>query len=211
MLSERAAGCGLRCPRPAAYQPPREGVEIIHVRRHQWNAPLSYVAVWRAPRAPERPPRPLSPCDASITRPAPATISATGSRGIRRRHQHSAASWPLSWWAVVLMPPPNANGPLEGGRSKTSAATKQAEGSHAVSVRRGTRRRQYLRADASLYEPVPGRDWYWLSIRCPHCGGVHLGRVRQEAKAAGPRRIACGPVWVVVRRIYRSKRTEAAA
>ena len=109
------------------------------------------------------------------------------------------------------MPPPNGNGPLEGGRPKTSAAAKQAEGSRAVSVRRGTRRRQYLRADASLYEPVPGRDWYWLSIRCPHCGGVHLGRVRQEAKAAGPRRIACGPVWVVVRRTYRSKRTEAAA
>jgi hypothetical protein len=81
----------------------------------------------------------------------------------------------------------------------------------AVSVRQGTRRRRYLRADASLYEPVPGREWFWLSIRCPHCGGVHLGRVRQEARAAGPRRIRCGPVWVVVRRTYRSKRTGAAA
>lgn len=55
MFSERAAGCGLRCPRPAAYQLPREGVEIIHARRQPWNDPLSYAAVWRAPRAPEHP------------------------------------------------------------------------------------------------------------------------------------------------------------
>jgi hypothetical protein len=92
---------------------------------------------------------------------------------------------------------------------KVSATT--TRGTPAVSVRPGTRRRRYLRADASLYEPVPGREWYWLSIRCPHCGGVHLGRVRQETKAAGPRRIPCGPVWVVVRRTYRAKRTGAAA
>jgi hypothetical protein len=48
----------------------------------------------------------------------------------------------------------------------------------------------------------------WLSIRCPYCRGVHLGRVRHGAQADGPKRIRCGMVMVVVRRTYR--RTEAA-
>ena len=74
-----------------------------------------------------------------------------------------------------------------------------------------TRRRRRRRADASLYEPVPGRSWWWLSIRCPWCGGTHLGRVRREAQAAGPRRLACGPVWVVVRRTYRQRPGRSAA
>ena len=65
---------------------------------------------------------------------------------------------------------------------------------------------QRHRASASLYEPVPGRGWWWLSIRCPWCGGVHLGRVRSEDQAPGPRRLAgCGPVQVVVRQTYRRK------
>lgn len=204
------AGPMPRCPARSSVVASR-GRGNINARRSPWIALPSSADDWPVPRAAAPRPNSSSRCAVTTTRAVPVTTSVTGSRLILPRRLHSAASWPLSWWAVVLMPPPNANGPLEGGRSKTSAATKQAEGSHAVSVRRGTRRRQYLRADASLYEPVPGRDWYWLSIRCPHCGGVHLGRVRQEAKAAGPRRIACGPVWVVVRRIYRSKRTEAAA
>jgi hypothetical protein len=77
--------------------------------------------------------------------------------------------------------------------------------SSALSVTRGYVKRRVRRrqADASLYEPVPGRAGWWLSVRCPWCGGVHLGRVRHEAQAGGPRHLACGPVWVVVRRTYR--------
>jgi hypothetical protein len=61
-------------------------------------------------------------------------------------------------------------------------------------------------ASASLYEPAAGRTWWWLSIRCPHCGSVHLGRVRQEDEAPGPRRTGCGRrVWVIVRRTYRGR------
>ena len=74
-----------------------------------------------------------------------------------------------------------------------------------------TPRRRRRRADASLYEPVPGRAWWWLSIRCPWCGGTHLGRVRREGQAAGPRRLACGPVMVVVRRTYRQRPGRGAA
>lgn len=69
----------------------------------------------------------------------------------------------------------------------------------------GSPRLRRRRADASLYEPVPGRSWWWLSIRCPWCSGTHLGRVRQEDQAGGPRRLSCGAVWVVVRRTYRRK------
>jgi len=65
------------------------------------------------------------------------------------------------------------------------------------------RRGRYPLASASLYTPVPGRGWCWLSIRCPRCGGVHLGRVRSESQAAGLRRTSCGTVWVIVRQTYR--------
>ena len=66
-------------------------------------------------------------------------------------------------------------------------------------------------ANASLYYPVPGRGLYWLSIRCPYCGGTHLGRVREEVRAGGNRRVSCGPVQVVVRRVYRPAAGKAAA
>ncbi len=65
------------------------------------------------------------------------------------------------------------------------------------------RRRRRPVADASLYEPVTGRTWHWLSIRCPYCGGVHLGRVRDRSEAEGPRRTSCGAVHVIIRRTYR--------
>jgi hypothetical protein len=46
-----------------------------------------------------------------------------------------------------------------------------------------------------------GREW--LSIRYPHCGGVHLGRLRPGAVPSGARRTPCDMVWVKVRRTYR--------
>ena len=62
-------------------------------------------------------------------------------------------------------------------------------------------------ASASLYEPANARTLWWISLRCPWCGAVHLHRVREEHLAAGPRRAGCGrKVWVVVRRTYRAKR-----
>lgn len=67
-------------------------------------------------------------------------------------------------------------------------------------------------ANASLYEPTPTRTWWWISLRCPHCGSVHLGRVREEAQAAGLRRTGCGRrVWVIVRRTYRGRRNLGSA
>jgi hypothetical protein len=73
------------------------------------------------------------------------------------------------------------------------------------------RRRPRPIASASLYYPVPGRGWYWLSIRCPYCHGTHLGRVRDQAKAAGNRRVSCGPVQVIVRSTYRPSAASDAA
>jgi hypothetical protein len=77
--------------------------------------------------------------------------------------------------------------------------------------RYATRRRAPL-ASASLYEPAAGRTWWWISLRCPHCGSVHLGRVREEANAEGPRRAGCGrKVTVKVRRTYRGRRETGTA
>jgi hypothetical protein len=73
------------------------------------------------------------------------------------------------------------------------------------------RGRRYPRADASRYEPVSGRGQEALSIRCPYCSGVHLGRLRPGAEPGGPRRTPCGMVWVVVRRVYRSTPSSGAA
>lgn len=72
------------------------------------------------------------------------------------------------------------------------------------------RRRQHPRADASLNGPVRGRTLWSLSIRCPYCGGTHHGRVRDPGVAAGPRRLPCGPAFVVVRRTYRVRTGKAA-
>ena len=71
----------------------------------------------------------------------------------------------------------------------------------------GHARRRWLPvASASLYEPFGRRSWWWISLRCPHCGSVHLHRVREEPDAAGRRRAGCGRlVFVVVRTTYRSR------
>lgn len=59
-------------------------------------------------------------------------------------------------------------------------------------------------AFASLYAPAGRRTMWWLAIRCPHCGAVHLGRVRDQEDARGVRRAGCGRlVWVKVARTYR--------
>lgn len=100
------------------------------------------------------------------------------------------------------MPHKARGGPSPGDRLAKSAPAKAAkpeESTLAPSVRRGRRARQYTRADASLYAPVPGRGRTWLSIRCPRCGGVHLARLRPGAEPGGRRRTPCGTVWVVVR------------
>lgn len=67
-------------------------------------------------------------------------------------------------------------------------------------------------ASASLYEPSGRATQWWLSIRCPWCGAVHLGRVRTEAEAGGKRKTGCGRVvWVKVRSVYRSNATKQVA
>ena len=96
----------------------------------------------------------------------------------------------------------------ETGHSITSpigspSPTVKATGVKRTARRPAGRRRPRPIASASLYYPVPGRGWYWLSIRCPYCRGTHLGRVRDETKAAGNRRVSCGPVQVIVRSTYR--------
>jgi hypothetical protein len=81
-----------------------------------------------------------------------------------------------------------------------------------ITALRARRSRRLPIASASLYEPAAGRTQWWLSIRCPHCGSVHLGRVRTETEAPGPRRAGCGRlVLVVVRRTYRGHAAKRAA
>jgi hypothetical protein len=45
--------------------------------------------------------------------------------------------------------------------------------------------RRLTPALASLYAPAAGRTWWWLSIRCPHCGSVHLGGSGRRARLRG--------------------------
>ena len=69
-----------------------------------------------------------------------------------------------------------------------------------------SRRGRYPLASASLYEPAFQRTWWWISLRCPWCGAVHLHRVRREQDAGGVRRTGCGRrVFVKVRTVYRGK------
>jgi DNA-directed RNA polymerase subunit RPC12/RpoP len=76
----------------------------------------------------------------------------------------------------------------------------------------GKRRGRYPLASASLYEPACERTWWWISLRCPWCGSVHLHRVRHEEDADGVRRTGCGRrVFVKVRRVYRSNATSGQA
>jgi hypothetical protein len=53
-------------------------------------------------------------------------------------------------------------------------------------------------APASLYLPDARRTLPALSIRCPYCHQVHIGRPRSAEEAAGPRRMACGRLALVV-------------
>ena len=221
MFSERAAGCGLQCPRLDAYSPPRKGVGVTHARRHPWIVPLSYAAVWRAPHAPGRPPKPLRACDASTTRPGPATTCATGSQATRPRRLPSAASWPISSSRAVTMSPPRnersgprAAEPQDRHQNIATATAKRQRPSPApgVMVRQGLRWHRYPLASASLYEPSCERTWWWISLRCPLCGSVHLHRVRREEDAAGVRRTGCGRrVFVKVRTVYRGNASSGAA
>jgi hypothetical protein len=89
--------------------------------------------------------------------------------------------------------------------------------SHALSVTRADDKRRSRRggcplASASLYEPSCERTWWWISLRCPWCGSVHLHRVRREEDAAGLRRTGCGRrVYVKIRTIYRSNASSGVA
>ena len=92
-----------------------------------------------------------------------------------------------------------------------AAATAKQQGL-AVMVRQGRRRHRYPLTSASLYEPACQRTWWWISLRCPWCGAVHLHRVRQEQDAPGVRRTGCGRrVFVKVRTVYRGKANVRAA
>jgi hypothetical protein len=90
------------------------------------------------------------------------------------------------------MPPTYRNGPELGTQDRpdaSSAITATSITRRPVKGRRrraARRREQYPRADASLYEPVRGRGLEWLSIRCPYCAGVHLGRLRPGTEPGRP-------------------------
>jgi DNA-directed RNA polymerase subunit RPC12/RpoP len=101
-------------------------------------------------------------------------------------------------------PPPPPPEPED--RHQNIAATTAKRQGLAVMVRQGRRRHRYPVASASLYEPSCQRTWWWISLRCPWCGAVHLHRVRQEQDAGGVRRTGCGRrVFVKVRTVYRGK------
>jgi hypothetical protein len=113
--------------------------------------------------------------------------------------------------------PDNSDGPQATTPASRLKLRSLAKGTDSRSVTRQHDSRRACRsapvANASLYEPTPTRTWWWISLRCPHCGGsVHLGRVRHEADAAGPRRTTCGrKVWVVIRRVYRGHQASETA
>ena len=219
--SERVAGGDAgpmpRCPARSSVVASR-GRGNINARRSPWIALPSSADDWPVPRAAAPRPNSSSRCAVTTTRAVPVTTSVTGSRLILPRRLHSAASWPLSWPAVTPMPPDNvkgrppvasqASGPDAKSATITAASIARDAGARPASARRRARRPI---ANTSLYYPVPGRGLYWLPIRCPYCRGTHLGRVREEIKAGGNRRVSCGPVQVVVRRVYRPAVGKAAA
>jgi hypothetical protein len=108
-----------------------------------------------------------------------------------------------------MSPPDNGNGPRaaepEDRHQNIAAATAKQQGLSVI-VRQGRRRHRYPVASASLYQPANERRWWWISLRCPVCGSVHLHRVRQEEDADGVRRTGCGRrVYVKIRTVYRGK------
>lgn len=147
---------------------------------------------------------------------------ATRRAALRPRWLASATPTARRKDCVGQSPPMNKGGPRaakpqDRPKNAPASANESPSGlSYAPSVTRDggehrSRRVQYPQADASRYEPVPGRGRPALSIRCPYCGGVHLGRLRDGSPAGGLRRTPCGKVWVVVRRTYRSKVNSGAA
>ncbi len=107
---------------------------------------------------------------------------------------------------------PRAAEPEDRHQNIATATAKRQRPSPAVMVRQGSRSHRYLVASASLYEPACERTWWWISLRCPWCGSVHLHCVRREQDADGVWRTGCRRrVFVVIRRTYRSKTSSAAA
>ena len=65
-------------------------------------------------------------------------------------------------------------------------------------------------ASASLYLPCGNRTRRWLSVRCPHCGGVHLHRLAEGDDGTGKRRTGCGKtVYIKIRSVYRTTADKA--
>jgi hypothetical protein len=209
-------------PWSAAHRSPREGVGFHHARRPLWTGPLSFEVVLRMPRAAATRPKSSKNSGASITRPAPVTTCATGSQATPRRRERSSTSWPTcSSGAVTQMPPDNVKGrpPVtsqQGGPDACSAnitATSITRRPVKGGQRRvGRRTGRWPVASASLYEPACDRRWWWISLRCPWCGSVHLHRVRREEDAGGVRRTGCGRrVYVKIRTTYRGTPSGRAA
>ena len=112
------------------------------------------------------------------------------------------------------MPRPNADGTraiTPQGRPDAQLAATATPGTSVPTVRQGRGGQRYPRADASHYLPAPGRARDRLSIRYPYCESIHLGRLRPGTAPGGPRRTPCGKVFVVVRRTYAPRATEARA
>jgi hypothetical protein len=88
----------------------------------------------------------------------------------------------------------------------TAAAAKQTPMPSLATISGGSGKRQEAPlAFASMYEPVAGRKLRALAIRCPRCGGTHLGRVREDCEPGGLRHTPCGRVRVVVKRVYSAR------
>ena len=88
-------------------------------------------------------------------------------------HQGSPA-W--SWTVVPMSPPRNKrSGPRaakpEDRHQNVATATAKRQVAPEVMVRQGRRSHRYLLASASLHEPACQRTWWWISLRCPWCGG----------------------------------------
>jgi hypothetical protein len=230
MNSERVAGCdaGLmpRCPARSSVVASR-GCGNFHTRRPQWIALPSSAGDWPVPHAAAPHQNSSSRCAAITTRAVPVIPSATGSRLTRPQHLRSVASWPLSWWAVTLMPrPEKARGrppgrpenrpdeiaPASANREPPAGPASTRIVSQGGRKRRTARRRESLLVRASVYAPCPRRTLWAFAYVCPWCGLGHLGRARTEDEITGPRRSRCGHLVIVrVGRDYRGRAAQEVA
>ena len=118
---------------------------------------------------------------------------ATRRAALRPRWLASATPTARRKDCVGQSPPTNKGGPRTAkpqDRPKNvpaSADQPPAGVSSAASVTAAGRRRRYPLADVSRYRPVNGRGRDALSIRCPFCKGIHLGRIRPGIERCGPR------------------------